>query len=73
MILRVGFVLVGFILFVAGAALGFYASQRNCLFAFLTEGYMSFWTGVEILAGFTALAGSIVALVGFTRSTKSRR
>jgi len=71
--LRKGFVLVGFILFITGGALGFYASQRNCLFVFLTSGYMSFWTGIEILGGFTALAGLIVALVGFIRSTKSRR
>jgi hypothetical protein len=70
--LRKGFVLVGFILFMAGAALGFYASERNCLIAFLTTGYMSFWTGIEILAGFTALAGLIVALVGFIRGRKSR-
>ena len=70
--MRKGFVLVGFILFIAGAALGFYASERNCLIAFLTTGYMSFWTGIEILAGFTALAGLIVALVGFIRGRKSR-
>jgi len=71
--LRKGFVLVGFILFITGAASGFYASQWNCLVAFLTRDYMSFWTGVEILAGFAALAGLIVALVGFIRSTKSGR
>ena len=68
--MRKGFVLVGFILFITGGALGFYASQRNCLFAFLTSGYMSFWTGIEILAGFTALAGLIIALVGSIRRYK---
>jgi len=60
-------VLVGFALFVIGVALGFYGSQRNCLIAFLTRGYMSFWTGIEILAGFIALAGLIITLVGFVR------
>ena len=59
----------GFVLFIIGTALGFYASQRNCLIAFLTSGYMSFWTGIEILAGFTALAGLVTALVGFIRRT----
>ena len=47
-----------------GTALGLYASQRDCLIALITRGYMSFWTGVEILARFTALAGLISALVG---------
>ena len=67
--MRKGFVLVGFVLFIIGAALGLYASQRNCLIAFLTSGYMSFWTGIEILAGFTALAGLVIALGGFIRRT----
>ena len=67
--MRKDLVLVGFVLFIIGAALGFYASQRNCLIAFLTEGYMSFWTAIEILAGFTALAGLIIALLGFIRRT----
>ncbi len=69
MLLRKGFVLVGFSLFVIGIAIGFYASQRNCLIAFLTEGYMSFWTGIELLAGLTAFAGLVIALVGFIRRT----
>ena len=71
--MRTGYVSAGLVLFVVGAVSGIYASQRNCLIAFLTEGYMSFWTGIEILAGFTALAGLIVALIGFIRRTKSRR
>ncbi len=65
--MRKGFVVVGFSLFVIAIAIGFYASQRNCLIAFLTEGYMSFWTGIELLAGLTALAGLVIALVGFIR------
>ncbi|MFQ6064331.1 MAG: hypothetical protein ACE5L6_02530 [Candidatus Bathyarchaeia archaeon] len=65
--MRKGLVLLGFALFVIGVATGFYASQRNCLIAFLTRRYMSFWTGIEILAGFTALVGLVVALVGFIR------
>ena len=64
-----GLVLAGFVLFIIGMALGFYASQRNCLIAFLTRGYMSVWTGIEILAGFIALAGLIIALIGFIRRT----
>ena len=65
--MKKGLVLTGFILFIIGVALGFFASQRNCLIAFLTTGYMSFWTGVEILAGFTALVGLVIALLGFLR------
>ena len=71
-VLRKGFVLVGSVLFIIGTALGLYASERNCLIAFLTRGYMSFWTGIEIVAGFTALAGLVIALVGFTRRTETR-
>ena len=67
--MRRDLVLVGFSLFVIGIAVGFYASQRNCLIAFLTEGYISFWTSIELLAGFTALAGLIIALVGFIKRT----
>jgi len=67
--MRKDFILVGFALFAIGIATGFYASQRNCLIAFLTEGYMSFWTAVEILAGFVALAGLVIALVGLIRRT----
>ena len=67
--MRRGLVLVGFALFIIGIAVGFYASQRNCLIAFLTEGYISFWTGIELLAGFTALAGLIIALVSFIKRT----
>ena len=65
--MKKGLVLAGFALFVIGVALGFYSSQRNCLIAFLTRGYISFWTGIEILAGFIALAGLVIALVGFIR------
>jgi len=61
--------LVGLVLFVVGAVLGFYGSQRNCLIAFITEGYMSFWTAVEILGGLIALAGIIIALIGFIKKT----
>jgi hypothetical protein len=67
--MRKSLVLTGLVLFVIGIALGFYASQRNCLIAFLTSGYMNFWTSIEILGGFIALAGLIIALVGFIRRT----
>ncbi len=67
--MRKNLVITGLTLFVIGIALGFYASQRNCLIAFLTSGYMSFWTGIEILGGFIALAGLIIALVDFIRKT----
>jgi len=62
-------VLYGFVLFIIGVVLGFYASQRNCLIAFITRGYMSFWTAVEILGGLIALAGIITALIGFVKKT----
>jgi hypothetical protein len=67
--MRKNLVLTGLTLFVIGIALGFYASQRNCLIAFLTSGHMNFWTSIEILGGFIALAGLIIALVGFIRRT----
>jgi len=67
--MRKGLVLVGLSLFVIAIAIGFYASQRNCLIAFITEGYMSFWTAIELLAGSAALAGLVIALVGLTRRT----
>ena len=49
--MRKSLVIVGFILFIVGVVLGFYASQRNCLIGFITRGYMSFWTAMEILRG----------------------
>jgi len=55
--------------FVVGAALGFYASQRNCLIAFVTSSYMTFWTAIEILSGFIALTGIIIALIGLIKKT----
>jgi len=61
--MRKSLILLGFVLFIVGIALGFYASQRNCLIAFVTRGYMSFWTAIEILGGLVALAGVIMALV----------
>ena len=67
--MRKSLVLFGLILFIVGVALGFYASQRNCLIAFITRGYMSFWTAMEILGGLIALAGIIIALIGFVRKT----
>lgn len=67
--MRKNFVLVGLVLLIAGVVLGFYASQRNCLIAFVTTGYMSFWTAMEILGGFIALAGIIIALVSFIKKT----
>jgi len=60
-------VLFGSALLVIGLVLGLYASQRNCLIAFITSGYMSFWTAVEILAGLIALGGIIIALIGATK------
>lgn len=58
-------IVAGFVLFVVGAALGFYASQRNCLIAFITSGYMSFWTAMEILGGIMALSGIMIVVTGF--------
>ena len=62
-------VLVGSVLFVIGVVLGFYASQRNCLIAFLANGYMSFWTAIELLGGLIALAGIVIALIGLAKKT----
>ena len=62
-------VLIGSVLLIIGVGFGFYASQRNCLIAFITRGYMSFWTAIEILGAITALAGIIIILVGFTGKT----
>ena len=60
----------GFVLFVLGAVLGLYASQRNCLIAFITRGHVSFWTAVETLGGVIALVGIIIALIGFIKKAK---
>ena len=65
--MRKSLILFGFVLFILGVALGFFASQRNCLIAFVTSGYMSFWTAIEILGGLIALAGIIISLVGFIK------
>jgi uncharacterized membrane protein len=62
-------VVFGFVLFIVGAVLGLYGSQRNCLIAFVTRGYMSLWTAVEILGGLMALAGIIIALIGSIKKT----
>jgi len=61
--------LFGFVLFIIGAFLGFYASQRNCIIAFVTQGHMNLWTAVEILGGLVALAGIMIALIGFIWKT----
>ena len=63
--MRKKLVLIGFVLLLIGVPLGLYASQRNCLVAFLTRGHMNFWTAVEILAVFVVLAGLVFALAGF--------
>ena len=67
--MRKNLVLFGFVLFIVGVVLGFYASERNCLIAFITRGYMSFWTAIEVLGGLIALAGIIIALIGFIKET----
>ena len=67
--MRKSFVLFGLVLFVVGAILGLYASQRNCLIAFITRGDMNFWTAMEILGGLVALAGIIIALIEFIKKT----
>lgn len=67
--MRKKLIVFGFILFIAGIVLGFYASQRNCLIVFITRGYMSFWTAIEIIGGIIVLAGIIIAFVGFVMKT----
>lgn len=67
--MRKSLVLLGFVLFIVGIALGFYASQRNCLIVFVTSGYMSFWTAIEILGGIVALAGVIMVIVALIKKT----
>ena len=49
-------VLFGLVLLIVGVVLGFYASERNRLIAFITRGYMSFWTAIEILGGLIAFS-----------------
>lgn len=67
--MRKSLVLFGLVLFIVGLVLGFYASERNCVIAFITRGYMSFWTAIEILGGLIALAGIVIALIGFIKKT----
>jgi len=67
--MRKSLVLLGLVLFIVGIALGFYASQRNCLIAFVTSGYMSFWTAIEILGGIVALAAVIMVIVALIKKT----
>lgn len=65
--MRKNLIIIGFILFVVGVVVGLYASERNCLIAFVTRGYMSFWTAIEILGGLVVLAGILIALIGFVK------
>jgi len=67
--MRKSLVIFGLVLFIVGVVLGFYASQRNCLIAFITRGYMSLWTAMEILGGIIALAGIMIGLIGFVVKT----
>jgi len=67
--MRKSLILFGLALFIVGAILGFYASQRNCLIAFITRGDMNFWTAMEILGRLAALAGIIIALIEFVKKT----
>jgi len=69
MSLRKSLVLIGFVLFVVGVVLAFYGSERNCLIAFITSGYMSFWTAIELIGGLIALVGIIIALIGLIKKT----
>jgi len=70
-LMRKRLILFGCVLFVVGVTVGFYASERNCLIAFITRGYMSFWTAVEFLGGLIALAGIIIILIEFIKKTLS--
>jgi hypothetical protein len=54
---------LGLILFIIGTSLGIYASRKNCLIALITRGEINLWTGIEILAGITALIGAILFLI----------
>ena len=67
--MRKSLILFGLALFIVGAVLGFYGSQRNCLIAFITRGDMNFWTAMEILGGLVALAGITIALIEFIKKT----
>lgn len=62
-------IVCGLALFVFGAVLGFYASDRNCLIAFITGGSMNFWTAMEIVGGLMALVGVLIVLIGFVKKT----
>lgn len=67
--MRRSLIVFGVVLFISGIALGFYGSQRNCLITFVTRGYMSFWTAIEILGGTMVSAGAIIAIIGFVKKT----
>jgi len=67
--MRKSLILLGLVFFIVGVVLGFYGSQRNCLIGFITRGCMSFWTAIEILSGFIALAGIVITLIGFVKKT----
>jgi len=67
--MRKSLIFFGLALFIVGVVLVFYASQRNCLIAFITRGDMNFWTAMEILGGLVALAGIIIALIEFVKKT----
>lgn len=67
--MRKSLILCGFVLFIVGVVLGFYASERNCLIDLITRGHMNFWTAVEILGGLMALTGIIIALISFIKKT----
>lgn len=55
---------IGIGISVVSGVLGIYASGRNCLFRFFTEGEMNFWTGIELVAGFGLLIGLAIFLIG---------
>jgi len=69
MVMKKSLILLGLALFAFGVALGFYASQRNCLVAFIAEGRMNLWTAMEIVGGLLALAGILIVLVGLVKKT----
>ena len=62
--MRKGYLLLGYVLFVIGIALGSYALEREFPIIFLVRGYM---------AGFIGLAGLVIVLVGFIRGRKRVR
>lgn len=62
--MRKNLLVSGIALMIVGVFVFFYASERNCIIALLTNGRLTPWTIVEILGGILAFIGFFFALFG---------